>query len=328
MRLEKTTAVLKLARALASNWDGLTIDEMADFLGVGRRTAERMRDAVQDAFGTLEQMEDGRKKRFRLAARGLDRFVTTPTADELAELENAARALDARDPDRAHHLRTLGDKVRASLRENERRRLTLDVEDQLRFETLACRVGPRPTSDTSVLTVLREALLAGRQVRFDYVSHHGEDMRSRKVIPYGLLFGPRYYLVAGMTGRDGAVLYRLDAIHSPEVTEEMGSPPADFDLKAFAERSFAVFQEDPVDVVLRFARAAARDARHWIFHPTQTMEDEPDGSLVVRFHAGGLLQIAHHLLTWGATVTVLAPQELEDVIRDAVETLHAHHVRV
>ena len=45
MRLEKTTAVLKLARALASNWEGLTLDEMADFIGAGRRTAERMRDA-------------------------------------------------------------------------------------------------------------------------------------------------------------------------------------------------------------------------------------------------------------------------------------------
>ena len=70
MRLEKPTAVLKLARALASNWEGLTLDEMAAFIGAGRRTAERMRDAVEDVFGPLDHIDDGRKKRFRLAARG------------------------------------------------------------------------------------------------------------------------------------------------------------------------------------------------------------------------------------------------------------------
>lgn len=325
MRHDKAVAVLKLARMLAGTWEGLTLDEMADALGAGRRTAERVRDAVQEAFGTLDVVEDGRRKRFRLAARGLDRFVTSPTTDELAELETAARALAPREPGRATRLRSLGEKVRASLREGERRRLTLDVEDQLRVEALACRVGPRPVADPSVLIVLRDALQAGRTVAFDYGGSDETAPRRRTVVPYGLLFGPRHYLVAGMKGRDGAALYRLDAIHAPVMTDERASPPPDFELGAFAERSFGVFQEEPHDIVLRFSPIAAADARNWHFHPTQSMEDGADGTLIVCFRAGGLLQIAHHLMTWGDAVTIVAPEKLRVEMRDAVETLHAHH---
>src|SRR5271166_4418258 len=87
--------------------------------GAGRgRTAERMRDAVEAAFGPLEREDDGRRVRFRLAARGLGNFASAPTADELAELENAARALEATgNGSRAATLRSLGMKIGASLRE-------------------------------------------------------------------------------------------------------------------------------------------------------------------------------------------------------------------
>jgi predicted DNA-binding transcriptional regulator YafY len=327
MRLEKTTAVLKLARALASNWEGLTLDEMADFIGVGRRTAERMRDAVEDVFGPLDHIDDDRKKRFRLAARGLDRFVTTPTIDELTELENAARALEAAQaPDRAAHLHSLRDKIGATLRDADRRVLSRNVEDQIRAETFACQVGPRPMADSSVLSALRQALLDQRVVRFNYSGADGGPPRWRKVVPYGLLFGPRYYLVASVKSRPGAVLFRLDMIHDVKVTEEIGAPLADFDLKTYAERSFGVFQEEPKDVELSFASPAARDARAYVFHPTQSFTDESDGSLTVRFRACGLLQIAHHLMTWGPAVTIVAPSELQDMMCEQVEALHAHHV--
>lgn len=325
MRHEKFVAVVRLARELASNSEGLTIDEMAQFAGVARRTAERMRDAVEQAFYPLDSIDEGRKKRFRLTG-GLDRFITTPVTVELTELENAARSLSTRAPTRAAHLRSLGEKIRASLRHSDRLRLSVDVEGQVRGEAFACQVGPRPLSDPADLALLRRALLAQKIVLFDYGEDDEGAPRRRKVVPYGLLFGPRYYLVAGIKNRPGPALYRLDRIHNLTVTDEAGSPPEDFDLKAYAEESFGVFHEQPADVELCFSPGAARDARAYLFHPTQSMTDEPDGSLTVRFRAGGLLQIAHHLMTWGNAVTILGPAKLQDVMREAVETLHAHHI--
>ena len=62
----------------------------------------------------------------------------------------------------------------------------------------------------------------------------------------------------------------------------------DFDLERYAKRSFGTFQEEPVEVVLRFAPGAARDASSFLFHPDQTTEPNDDESLTVRFEAGGI----------------------------------------
>ena len=79
MRLEKTADIIKLAHgAVAQIADGLTLDEIQAKFQVSRRTAERMRDAVELAFGPLDPSEDGRKIRFRLTTRGLKEFFTDP----------------------------------------------------------------------------------------------------------------------------------------------------------------------------------------------------------------------------------------------------------
>ena len=86
MRHEKAQMVLQLARALAASAEGMTLDEMAMELGVGRRTAERARDAVRAVFPQLEEMEDGPAKRFRIVG-GFDGFLHSPTTEELARPE-------------------------------------------------------------------------------------------------------------------------------------------------------------------------------------------------------------------------------------------------
>ncbi|MEH6664449.1 MAG: DNA-binding transcriptional regulator, partial [Brevundimonas sp.] len=44
MRHDKAAVVIDLARRMAGSAEGLTLDDMARDLDVGRRTAERLRD--------------------------------------------------------------------------------------------------------------------------------------------------------------------------------------------------------------------------------------------------------------------------------------------
>jgi predicted DNA-binding transcriptional regulator YafY len=328
MRSEKPADLLKLARALAASAEGMTLDEMAEFSKVGRRTVERRRDAIEDVFGPLDRIENARQIRFRMNGRGLGSFAVAPTSEELAELENAVRScMAARDDSRAEILSSLHRKIRASLRGAERLRLDTDIDAQLRAEAFALQVGPRPYADPKILKMLREALLAGVMVKFLYGEGRDAVLRWRKVIPYGLLFAPRFYLVARIKSKAEPVLFRLDRMHDLELTDESSAPPEDFNLEAYAARSFGVFQEEAEDIVIRFDPSAAPDARTYLFHPTHTMIDETDGSLTVRFRAAGLLQIAHHLMTWGPMVTILAPDRLKVLMWEEVEALYQHHLK-
>jgi predicted DNA-binding transcriptional regulator YafY len=114
-------------------------------------------------------------------------------------------------------------------------------------------------------------------------------------------------------------LFSLANIEQAEITESSFQRRKSFSLRAFAERSFGAFQEEPFDVVWRFSARAAADARQFLFHPTQTFEDQPDGSLIVRFRAGGALEMCWHLFTWGEDVEILKPQRLRTMMRARLE---------
>jgi predicted DNA-binding transcriptional regulator YafY len=111
-------------------------------------------------------------------------------------------------------------------------------------------------------------------------------------------------------------LFSLSNIEKVEVTDFPFRRYKEFLLSAFAERSFGVFQESPFDVVWRFSPNVAADAKTFLFHPTQTLEDQPDGSLIVRFRAGGALEMCWHLFTWGNEVEVLAPPHLRNLLQE------------
>lgn len=327
MRFEKASSVLSLARELGSNAEGLTLDEMATYAGVSRRTAERMRDAVETVFGPLEWLDDGKKRRFRLAAQGLGNFAIAPTAEEIAELENAIRSLEAKEERiRARELRSLATKLKASLRENVKRRLATDVDAIVRAESFSRQVGPRPFADISIFNSLRSALLAQRTVTFTYPKADGSCSK-RHVVPYGLLFGFRYYLVGREVEKKEPVLFRLDRMSNVTTTENPGYPPPDFNLDQYSNMSFGVYQELPENITLQFSPEGAADARSYLFHPSQTIEEVDDGSVIVRFRAGGMTEIVWELMAWQATVEILEPERLKRLMRDEVAKLYEHHVK-
>lgn len=305
MRHAKVTAALTLARDLAATAEGLTLDEIAGRLDCSRRTAERMRDVVEATFGPLDRLEDGRRLRFRLSAGGIGRFAVAPTAEEMAELLNLARALELRDPARARIFAGLATKIGASLRHADRRRLAPDVETRLRTEVWAHGVGPKEACRADVLAAVREALLAERELDCVYRRVGSEERRSLRLVPYGLIFGPSHYLVAGYPGLPDPRLLRLDRFDRAGVTDTVARPPAGFDVQAYARRSFGLFQEEPKPIELVFGPEAAAEALATSFHPDQAVERLADGGVRVHFVAGGMVELKRYLARWGDRVRLV-----------------------
>ena len=316
MRLDKATALLHLARRLAGSAEGLALEEIAAEFGVDRRTAERMRDAVRDLFPQLEEIREGRAKRFRIPG-GLDPFFETPTVEELADLALAAEASrQAGLPDRADNLVRLAGKVESRIRPGLRIRYAADVEGLALTERIALRPGPRPACDPDVLRRLRTALLAMKQVRFAYTARGEGEAMVRTVDPCGLLFGSVYYLVGRREGAPEPVLWRLDRMAGVEVLDVAARVPEGFEMDDFAAQSFGVFQEPAEDVVLRVRPGSADLARAFLFHPSQTFEPQSDGSLILRLRAGGLLELCWHLFTWRGEIEIVGPGRLKTLMAE------------
>jgi predicted DNA-binding transcriptional regulator YafY len=324
MRHEKATRLLDLARMLAGSAEGLTLDEMAQNLDVGRRTAERMRDAVWAAFPQMEALDDPPTKRFRIPS-GLDGVFQTPTAEELAALRTAADSYKASGAEsRAASLYALEGKLLSALRGAARRKVAPDVEALVQAETIAVHAGPRPYEDQALLAAIRNAIkgLSALSFRYEGGSTPG---RTREVTPLGVLFGRSNYLVAseGQGGRPRS--WRLDRMSDLKVLDRPAPPPEDFSLQAFADESFGIYHDEIQDVVLRIKPARAEDALRWRFHATQQVKPEADGSVTVTFRAGGMRELSWHLFTWGDALEIVAPPVLKAMMIEELRVAGRAH---
>ena len=326
MRYEPVKNIVRLAVRLQGTAGGLTLDDIQADFSVSRSTAERMRDAVSDVFGGLERVNTGdAKHHWRLRSDAVRRLVAI-TPEELAELESAASAVERAGLDeRAATLREFATKVRAALRTDSLARIEPELEALVLAEGLATRAGPRPRLDAGLLAGLREAITIYRYVEFEYFAQTTGQRSRQRVQPLGLLYGNRAFLVASNDWSEEPRLWRLANVSELRITDEPFERDPNFDLDRYAKRSFGTFQEEPVKVVLRFAPGAARDASTFVFHPDQTTKPNDDGSLTVRFEAGGLDEMCWHLFTWGESVTVEKPARLRRRLAEMCESLATHH---
>ena len=322
---ERAIDIIDLATRMQAARGGVTIAQIKERLGVSRRTAERLRDAVDALFGLEEVATEDLHKRWRLQSRSLSPLIRV-TPQELVELASAAETLQgAGQTDRAARLRDLEDKLRTLARPRAKPDLDAELEALMSAEGHATRAGPRTQIDASLIPLLRDAIRGNRVVEFRYVAHATGMTSRQRAEPYGVLYGNRPFLVARTTRANALRLLRLANISDFALTAETFIRDPDFDLREYAQRSFGTFQERPVQVKLRFNANAARDAATFLFHPNQRTAANEDGSLTVWFKAGGLDEMCWHLFTWGDGVTVEAPARLRKRLARLCESLASHH---
>ena len=324
MRYGRLADLLRLALQMQGRADGLSLDDIAQTYGVSRRTAERMRDAIRDAFPQAEELaEPGGRKRWRLPPGTAARLVD-PNVDDIAALHRGAElARQSGDFGTAEHLETLSDRLRARLPGPKRTRLEPDIAALLEADGVALRPGPRERIPEQTLNALREAILAGVWIEADHRARaSGLLSRNARIGPLAMLLGEgRQYLVAFSEYAQDVRLFALAGFERIELTEKVFERPEGFDLQTWMQRSFGIWQEDVYDVVWRFTPEAAADARFYLFHPTQVMNDEPDGSLTVSFRAGGLREMCWHLFRWCENVEVLQPAQLRLYMSELVSSV-------
>lgn len=324
MRYARADRLIQLALEMQAARGGLTLSDIEERFGVSRRTAIRMRDAVIAAFPQADEVpSNDRSKRWRIDGANT-RALTGVSAEELAVLENAAAALEGLNlAEQADAVRGVASKIKATMPPTMMRRIEPDLAALAEAEGLAFSAGPRPQIASSLFANLRTAIQACRKVAFHYEARTSRQDKLRIVKPLGFLYGHRHYLVGqeDSDNPDDAKRirhYSLPLIRQLKLLPDGFERDPDFDLKALVANCFGVFNEPAHDVEWRFTAQAAPIAQQFQFHPSQTSELAPDGQLTVRFRAGGLQEMAWHLVMWGRHVEVLQPDALKALLPDSM----------
>lgn len=326
LRYEKLDVLMRLAVRMQASAEGITLADIAAESGKGHRTAQRMKDALLRAFPHIQESTDPETRQLRLTMpHGTLGRLSAIRAEEISALHRAAVVLRREgDAQTAQMLETLSDRVVGAVERPLRNRLAPDIEALMEADGVALRPGPHESLDPAIMGQLRQAILNCCWITVEHRNRKGVLTWNVRLGPLGLLLGQgRQYLVAFSDYAQAVRLFALSGFEKVDLTSDHFVPPEEFSLRDYSHNSFGVYQEAPEDIVWHFSQNVARDAASYHFHPSARHEPQADGSLIVRFRAGGLQEMAWHLARWGGEVRVLEPARLRDMVRELGQQLLA-----
>ncbi len=165
-----------------------------------------------------------------------------------------------------------------------------------------------------VLEKLRRAARERRGLRMLYQSRSRPEPLERDVDPYALLHRwGWWYVIAYCYLRQATRTFRVDRIRELTLLARTFDLPPDFDVHQYLAHDD--WPQPNLHVRMRFSPQGALEAleerARW-----DTMDEQPDGSVVVTFGAAELEWAARVALSYGPHVDVLEPAELRQRVRE------------
>ncbi|MBP2018703.1 putative DNA-binding transcriptional regulator YafY [Symbiobacterium terraclitae] len=161
----------------------------------------------------------------------------------------------------------------------------------------------------------RAAVEGPHPLRILYQALSAEEPVERVVRPYGLAYrGTALYLIGFCELRQDVRIFRVNRILEAQVLSATFDRPADFDLEEYLSAVWGIEFGPLMRVRVRFDRQVARLVRETVWHPTQRVEEEADGSVVLHMEARGTGELSRWLAGFGGSAVVLEPPELREAV--------------
>jgi predicted DNA-binding transcriptional regulator YafY len=303
----------------------VTIDGLADAQGVTTRTIRRDLEALQAAgFPLFDEVEDG-KRYWRIDTRPFKALADTGfTLSELCALYFSRTLLDvlAGTPFRddlasafAKFERALSPKMRQFL-DRLPNILQAKPEPQRR---------PHSARERDIIARLIEATLARRRATMRYHSFSSGRTKEYLVEPYRLVYADGgLYLIALVPEYAGLRTFAIERIESLSLLEETFEPQEALADEVF-QHSLGINQGKPERVEIEFSPPAARYIAERLWHPSQALDERPDGSVRLTLDVSDDWALRRWILGFGSAARVLAPVTLAREISEENDRTRRHY---
>jgi predicted DNA-binding transcriptional regulator YafY len=300
VKRDRTARLVRVAHLLFQHPRGLTAADIAEHIGMNVRTAYRDLGALDAEVG-VKVWQDGNRYGAEAASflpplkLSLYEAVTLFLSARLMQ-----RFQDHRDP----HVVSAIDKL-ANI-------LPIPIAQHVHASVAWLNELPPDDTRARIFDLIATGWAEGRKVKIRYP--HERRLSERSIAPYFLEPNPgghSRYVIGHDSVSNQVRTFRIERIEHAELTNDHFDVPPEFSVADRLRHAWGISDEDTVHVRLRFHdRAAAERVVQTNWHPSQHLELEPDGSLLMTLDVGGLLEITPWLLGWGSAVEVLDPPEL------------------
>ena len=312
-KTDRTARLLKVEHLLYQTESGLTVEEIARRCEVCKRTAYRDLKALEAEPYVIPIWQEGTK-------RGISEGYFLPpihfTISEALNVFLAARLMlsYARryDPNIASIFTKLNSIVPSPLRE--------DIQKTLEW----MQRQPRNDKYLQVLATLAEAWVSRHRVRIVYRALGAKKAAERIIEPYFIepaATGHASYVIAYCHRTKSLRIFKIERIESAEITAETYVIPSDFNASAYLSSSWGIEVGSKVKTIkLKFIPELARIMEETIWHPSQVVQKQRDGSVIVTLRVTETSELLSWILGWGGRVEILEPKELG---REVIESARA-----
>ena len=176
--------------------------------------------------------------------------------------------------------------------------------------------------DLKVFETIFNALKKKQTICFEYRPLEQSEYKTRKADPYhAICHRGNWYFIAYCHERREPRMFAFSRIRNVSLSKGGYSIPAGFDPYDFFDKEMGVWASSRTahTIELRFEKEIGIYALDRRWHSTQTVRENKDGSVYVKFTTTQIPEVLRWVLGQGHTVKVLGPAELVEMVKAETE---------
>jgi len=302
----RSVRLIQIQHLIYRNPLGITVLELSELCGVGTRTIQRDLLILQTELN------------FPVIKKGFDRYglpegysliPISLSIYEAVGLFLAARLVTKQTDELNPHIESALSKLCAILPVPVAKHL----EECIKYLS-------QKTADPDYLRTFEKVAVAWssqKYLEFKYISLKSKKVKEWIIAPYFIeMTGTSYstYVLGKVIKgeREGIITFKLDRMSDVRLLEDSFEIPEGLKLDELLRSSWGVMWGEETEVKLRFSPQVTRRVKESIWHPSQTIEDLPDGGCIMTVRVGSVLEMTPWIRGWGVDVEVLEPKDLRE----------------
>ena len=200
----------------------------------------------------------------------------------------------------------------------------VDVNTSFLNEDVRFISDPLPKIESDVFETIFESIKLKKSIRFEYRSVSKTEYSVKILDCYKVICQKGNWYVLGFSHNKNEVrIYALSRIQNIKLLNETFTIPNEFDLNNYVDLSFGIWtnKETPIEYELLFSSNINTYILEREWHTNQTVEQNADGSVLLKFKSNQKQQVLSWVLSFGSSVKVINPPELIEKVKEEIKKI-------
>ena len=206
---------------------------------------------------------------------------------------------------------------------------TVSVNSSFLNQDISFISDPLPKIDENIFNMIFKAIKSSKVLSIKYQSYKSQQPKEKTFNAYKVICQKGNWYVFGFEHETSDFrIYSLARIQNAQLQNDSFRVPQDFDIKKHIDLELGIWNNPDrfEEYEILFAKETSRYVLEREWHKDQIIEQNEDGTVLLKFKSNQSQMIYTWLLSFGNNATVIKPQELREKIRAECEEVAEKYI--